>query len=411
MAVGTGARQLRRVIGIVAVITLALIALDVTGFEVPVPRIGGHAQPTNALNGVKAIAASTLIQVGSSAPAGGDLAFMAVEPDGNLVVTDARRASVLRFDPTGHLLTEWGPQLGAVQLNEPAGVAVSGDAYYVMDRGAQRIFRLDASGQPQAMLDLESLSPYGLNGLAVDASGNIYAADTGRNRILVFSPSGQLIKQVGHGGSDLGGFTQPMMLAFAPDASFFVADWENNRIEHFDASFEAIDAWSIGFHAFGIAVDQVGRVYAPDFDHRRVEVYTPHGDALGEMGGPTSPIIEVAPKQVALALGQPSLYVLGSDAIQRIDLADTPPPPQSGPASADLVSVVAILLFLVLVVLAVAARQQRRSLHATPHRPIRLHAENGAQRQEQQPEADQDLLVANQAKREQYAAQEHHQAE
>ena len=31
---------------------------------------------------------------------------------------------------------------------------------------------------------------YGLNGVAVDAGGNVYVADTGRNRILVFSPTG-----------------------------------------------------------------------------------------------------------------------------------------------------------------------------------------------------------------------------
>jgi DNA-binding beta-propeller fold protein YncE len=401
MDVNPNARRFRRSIGLLAVIILALIALDASGIQLSVPAIGGGSgQTQTAFNGVKAVAASTVVRVGSSAPAGGELAFMAVEPSGNLVVTDSQRASVMRFDPTGHLLTEWGPQLGTLQLNEPAGVAVFGDSYYVMDRGTPRIFRLDTNGQPQAMLDLESLNTYGLNGLAVDPSGNIYAADTGRNRILVFSPSGQLIKQIGHAGSDLGGFTQPMMVAFAPDASFFVADWENNRVEHFDATFEATDAWSIGFHAFGIAVDQAGRVYAPDFDHRRVEIYSPRGDVLGEIGAPTSPIVNVSPKQVAMAPGQPSLYVLGSDAIQRIDLADTPPPPQSGPANTDLISLVATLLIVVLVVLAVIARRQRRSLHPAAHRPVRLHAENGAQRQHEEAERDQDLLIANQAKRE-----------
>jgi MYXO-CTERM domain-containing protein len=396
----------RRLIGVVTLVTLLLIGLAIAGVEPRLPGIGsGSASGTAAaLNGVKAIDASMLLRVGAGAPPGGQLAFMAVEPSGNLVVTDSARASVLRFDATGHLLSEWGPQLGSVQLNEPAGVAVSGDSYYVLDRGAPRIFRLDASGQPQAMLDLGPLSTYGLNGLAVDAAGNIYAADTGRNRILVFTPAGQLVKQVGHGGNDLGGFTQPMMLAFGPDGAFYVADWENSRVERFDSGFDATDAWSTGFHAFGIAVDQAGRVYAPDFDHRLVEAYGPRGAVLGEMGGPGSPLIDIAPKQVAVSpTGQPALYVLGSDGIERLDLADTPPPPQSG-GSSDLLSVVALALMLALVGLAVLARRQRRrsaSLDSPLEGPVGLHTENGTQRQQEQARADEDLLIAHQPKREQ----------
>ena len=111
---------------------------------------------------------------------------MAVEPGGNLVVSDSKRHTVMRFDPTGHLLSEWGPRLGDTQLGEPAGVAVQGDNFYVLDRGTPRIFRLDASGRLLADRSTSSRSaPYGLNGLAVDPGGNMYAADTGRNRILV----------------------------------------------------------------------------------------------------------------------------------------------------------------------------------------------------------------------------------
>ncbi len=395
----------RQLVGLLTLLALIAIVFGVTGFELPLPRIGGA--PANvALPGVRAVAATTLVKVGQGAPPGGEMAFMAVEPSGNLVVSDAKRRSVLRFDSSGHLLTEWGPRLGDLELGEPAGVASVGASYYVMDRGTPRIVRLDANGQVQAIFDLASLSTYGLNGLAVDANGNLYAADTGRNRILVFSPNGQLVKQVGHGGNDLGGFTQPMMLAFEPDGSFVVADWENNRLERFDANFQATDAWTVGFHAFGVATDQIGRVYAPDFDHRRIEVYTPQGGSLGEMGVANSPTIDVAPKQVAIApSGPPALYVLGSDAIQRIDLENTPPPPQGGPESSDLFSVLVIVLMVLLVVAAVVSRRQRQraaaSVHAALDRPVRLHAENGAQRQKQQTETDQELLVANKPKREQ----------
>jgi DNA-binding beta-propeller fold protein YncE len=392
----------RLLVGLLTLLTLIVIAVAVTGVELPLPRPGGATQ-SPPVQGVKAVGGSMLARVGAGAPADGELAFIAVEPSGNLVVSDAQRASILRFDPTGHLLSEWGPQLGGTELVEPAGVAVFGDMYYVLDRGTPRIFRLDNTGQPQAVLDLQPLSPYGLNGLAVDTSGNIYAADTGRNRILVFSPNGQLLKQIGHNGNDLGGFTQPMMLAFGPDGSFYVADWENSRIERFNSNYEATDSWNVGFRPFGVTVDGMGRVYVPDSDHHRVAVFSPTGAPLGEMGAPGVPTIDVGSKQLALAPGQPSLYVLGSDGIQRLDLANTPPPAPSGADTSDLLSLAALVLILMLLGVAIVSRRQRRraaattSLGASLDGPVRLHTENGAQRQQQQPGADQDLLVTNQS--------------
>src|SRR5579872_1898716 len=205
---GVPVTKTRRIVGLITLLTLVVIFLGVTGVGLPL-RIGSGSSDQPALPGVRATAATTLLKVGSGAPPGGELAFMAVEPSsGNLVVSDSRRSTVMRFDPSGHLLSEWGPQFGSTLLQQPAGVAVSGGNYFVIDRGTPRILRLDQTGQLQAIFDLQSLSTYGLNGLAVDASGNIYAADTGRNRVLVFAPTGQELKEIGHAGDDIGGFRQ-----------------------------------------------------------------------------------------------------------------------------------------------------------------------------------------------------------
>jgi hypothetical protein len=127
---------------------------------------------------------------------------------------------------------------------------------------------------------------------------------------------------------------------------------------------------------------------------------------VGEIGEPASPTIDVAPKQVAISrTGAQSMYVLGSDAIQQIDLTNTAPPPQGGAVESDVISLIVMVLLLALVGLAVLSRLQRRrvpalaaSLGASLEGPIRLDAKNGAQRQQQQPGADEDLLVAHQAK-------------
>jgi hypothetical protein len=394
----------RRVVGLLTLAALVAIGVGVTGVQVSLPRFGDGASDSAPLPGVRSVAATLLLRVGSGAPADGELAFLAVEQSGNLLVSDARRASVLRFDASGHLLSEWGPRLGDSVLTEPAGVAVYGDNYYVLDRGTPRIFRLDVTGQVQSILDLRSYGTYGLNGVAVDSAGNIYAADTGRNRILVFGPNGVLQRMVGRSGTDLGGFTQPMTLAFAPDGAMFVADWENARIERWDADFQATNAWSTGFQPYGVAVDLAGRVFVPDSEHRRVEVYSAQGALLGELGGPSSPPIGVAPKQIALPPnGQPLLYALGGDGIVRLDLENTPPPPQGG-SDVDVFSPVVVGLLAALVGAAVLSRRSRKGLRlagAPLGRPVGLEAENGAQREHQQTQTDENLLIAHQSKREQ----------
>src|SRR5207248_3154053 len=94
----------RRLVGPLIVLLLVAISAGVTGLELPVPRLGASSNSERAvLPGVRAVSASTLLRVGSGAPPGGELAFFAVEPGGNLVVSDAKRRTVMRFDPSGHL--------------------------------------------------------------------------------------------------------------------------------------------------------------------------------------------------------------------------------------------------------------------------------------------------------------------
>jgi DNA-binding beta-propeller fold protein YncE len=384
----------RRWIGLLCLLALGAIGLSLLGVELNLPLPGGTTREA-AVQGVRAVAATPLIRVGAQAPASSELTFLAIEPSGNLLVADRQRQSVLRFDASGHLLAEWGPRLSEdVAIDEPAGIATDGETVYVLDRGRPRLLVLDMNGALRDTISLESLGTYGLNGLALDEHGNVYAADTGRNRILVFSPQGTLLRQIGGSGSNLGQFTQPMALAFAPDGGYVVADWENSRIQRFDPAHAATDAWQTGFRPFGVAVDPSGRVFAPDTDRRRVLVYTQRGGQLAELGGPGGPSIDVAPRQVAASSAEPrALYVLGGQGVVRVDLEDVAAP--AGAQAGDEVDLLSPLLLLLLAAVPVAAlisRRRGRSARASAVQEARLQSEDGAQRQDQQPGGDQDLV-------------------
>lgn len=73
-------------------------------------------------------------------------------------------------------------------------------------------------------------SPDFFTGLAFDRSGNLYAANYGKNTIEVFDPSG-----VGTVFAS-SGLNQPIGLAFGSDGTLYVANSGNNTIEEFDSS-------------------------------------------------------------------------------------------------------------------------------------------------------------------------------
>jgi DNA-binding beta-propeller fold protein YncE/4-amino-4-deoxy-L-arabinose transferase-like glycosyltransferase len=263
-------------------------------------------------------------RLGGIAPPGQPSGF-AVAPDGTLGIVDRSRGVVMHLDASGQPLAEWGPLFGSgLDAQDLLGLAAEPGGWYVLDRGALRVLHLDTSGkvEPERTIDLKPLAPYGPNGLGVDARGNLYLADTGRDRVLAFDRTGRLASTIGDSGQELGKLKQPMGVASAPDGSLFVADWENGRVERWNARLEAASAWQLPRPAQGLAVDPAGRVYVPDHDQRLVRAYDADGQLLFQFGGgDNSPPLPIdAPLQVGVSPDGATLWVLGTTGLGSIDL-------------------------------------------------------------------------------------------
>jgi len=131
----------------------------------------------------------------------------------------------------------------------------------------------------------------------------VYVAEEGGNRISIFTSEGQYVSSFGQQGTgDQQGafFERPHDVAFAPDGSFYVADFWNHRIRVFDAQNNAINAWGqpsfVGFDApeqpvdgfYGprdVIVGSDGSVYVADTGNKRVRVYSAEGVFLRDIGG------------------------------------------------------------------------------------------------------------------------------
>lgn len=72
--------------------------------------------------------------------------------------------------------------------------------------------------------------------IEVDASGNIYVADTDRHRIQKYSRTGQLLSTWGKQGRQDGEFSYPTGLALGTNGDVYVADLGNTRLQVFSFS-------------------------------------------------------------------------------------------------------------------------------------------------------------------------------
>ncbi|MBN1535141.1 MAG: TIGR03663 family protein [Anaerolineales bacterium] len=124
-------------------------------------------------------------------------------------------------------------------------------------------------------------------------------------------------KVIGSFGVESGQFQRPRDIAIAPDGSLFVADTENNRIQHLDAQGNVLHVWgsfadvSVGEapggtfnQPWGIAVSSDGMVYVADTWNHRIQMFTSEGEFItmwGTLGQSDSLYSFWGPRDVAVS--------------------------------------------------------------------------------------------------------------
>jgi sugar lactone lactonase YvrE len=129
--------------------------------------------------------------------------------------------------------------------------------------------------KPLGFLDTNQLGERGLkspSGIVADNSGNLYLADTNNDRILKFSPRGDLLKQRGGFGWEGGQFNRPTGLFIDRGMNLYVADSQNKRAQLFDLNLNFVSVIqppeSLDFRGLGtvydLAVYYTGELYITD---------------------------------------------------------------------------------------------------------------------------------------------------
>ncbi len=203
------------------------------------------------------------------------------------------------------------PSSGA-EVNHPMGLAVDGSFnVFIADTGSHRVREISngvintiaGNGTPGFSGDGtgtgETLSLP--SGVAVDAAGNLYIADTANGRIRKLV-SGQLSTIAGNGGYQFGGdggpavnalLNSPHNVAVDLDGGIIISDTTNHRVRKMDPSGVIHTIAGTGTAAFlgdggpatqaalnqplGIAVDRSGNLYIADSGNLRIRQVAPNG--------------------------------------------------------------------------------------------------------------------------------------
>ncbi len=158
-----------------------------------------------------------------------------VDLQGNVFVSDTGNKRILKFDPNGVPLAQYGGVGGGMgQFLEQVGIGIDKQGnIYVADTWNQRIQKFDANFNfitqwtVQAW-DSQSVvnKPY----IAVSPDGNVFVTDPETSRIVKFTNDGKLLAVFGTRGVDLSSFNLPTGLAFDANGDLYVVDSGNNRI-------------------------------------------------------------------------------------------------------------------------------------------------------------------------------------
>lgn len=223
---------------------------------------------------------------------------VAVDAAGNVYVADTGNERIQKFNTNGTFLDKWlvtGPNING----DPVGVAVRGDSLFVIQKQSARVQKFDLNGNFSSSssawgncgsYDGEFLSPCGI---AVDAAGNAYIADTGNHRVQKYTGTGDFLTQWGN--------EQPTQLrgslgltVHAGSGAIYVVSRGRRIVQlNSDGSFARSWTWP-DFTLFcapippspgDIAVDPSGYTYVVDLAVDLVRVF----DSLGAEITPTWP--------------------------------------------------------------------------------------------------------------------------
>ena len=218
---------------------------------------------------------------GVSRPAG-----VALRDDAELVVTETEPAAVCIRDREGKVMKSL--EQGATQLDNPYGVAVNSEGcIYVAELINCKVHKFSRDGQfLKSVGEKEQVAfPAGIN---INGQDHLYICDDSNQQVHVFDKNLERLFSFGEGGDAPGCFQSPSDVAFDSDGNVFVADTKREKIMKFTPHGKFVSEFEMKGQSaeleLGICVGPSGHLFVSDFWNHQVVVFDEAGQFLTAFG-------------------------------------------------------------------------------------------------------------------------------
>ncbi|TGE27495.1 DUF7619 domain-containing protein [Hymenobacter metallicola] len=212
-----------------------------------------------------------------------------VSSTGSLYVLD--RAGLIKLDAGGRYL-QTIPLRSATRTPDYRALALDGqNNIFVVNRAQSFVRKYSPAGDSLTQIGGVGAAPGQLQqpeGVAVDAAGNIYVADTGNNRLQKLSASGQV--QWVYAPSGTQALVQPSDVKLAPDGSVYVLNKNSTAVKLSPAG-QLLGTLSLSFagsaafgQTIGLGIDAANTLYVVSSRMSAIQRYNAQGVHLGSFG-------------------------------------------------------------------------------------------------------------------------------
>ncbi len=213
-----------------------------------------------------------------------------VDANGDLYVVDSKNNKIRKITATGVVTTFAGSGAAgsangtgiAATFNNPRGIAIDASGnIYVADSKNNQIRKISSSGDVTTLAGSGSAGSVDATGtlasfnnplaLAVDAANNVYVADLGNNKIRKINSSGVVTTFAGNGNYDYiegpsstASFNKPRGVAVDGAGNVYVADANNGAIRKINAISGVVSTYGSQYSVgtpIGLVMDASGNLY------------------------------------------------------------------------------------------------------------------------------------------------------